>query len=127
MMHVHIIIGTLLNIHFPAIDFPESCKLIAEKQGEPMDPKLLNVGFGNTVVSDRVVAILTPTSSPMKRLREEARDSKRLIDTTQGRKTRSIIVTDSNHVILSAIQAETVALRFSSDGAGKEDESKNPK
>ncbi|MGC1401484.1 MAG: DUF370 domain-containing protein [Thermodesulfobacteriota bacterium] len=92
-----------------------------------MDPKLLNVGFGNTVVSDRVVAILTPTSSPMKRLREEARDSKRLIDTTQGRKTRSIIVTDSNHVILSAIQAETVALRFSSDGAGKEDESKNPK
>lgn len=92
-----------------------------------MDPKLLNVGFGNTVVSDRVVAILTPTSSPMKRLREEARDSKRLIDTTQGRKTRSIIVTDSNHVILSAIQAETVALRFSPDGAGKEDESKNSK
>lgn len=92
-----------------------------------MDPKLLNIGFGNSVVSDRVVAILTPTSSPMKRLREEARDGKRLIDTTQGRKTRSIIVTDSNHVILSAIQAETVSLRFSSDGVGKDDESKNSK
>jgi extracellular matrix regulatory protein A len=103
----------------------EGCKLIAENEGEPMDPKLLNVGFGNTVVSDRVVAILTPTSSPMKRLREEARDSKRLIDATQGRKTRSIIVTDSNHVILSSSLAETIALRFISDGTGKEDESKN--
>ena len=103
----------------------EGCKPTAEKEGEPMDPKLLNVGFGNSVVSDRVVAILTPTSSPMKRLREEARDSKRLIDATQGRKTRSIIVTDSNHVILSSSLAETIALRFISDGAGKEDESKN--
>jgi regulator of extracellular matrix RemA (YlzA/DUF370 family) len=92
-----------------------------------MEPKLLNIGFGNSVVCDRVVAILTPSSSPMKRLREEARDSKRLIDTTQGRKTRSIVLTDSNHVILSAIQAETVAQRFSSDGAGKEDEPKNSK
>ena len=92
-----------------------------------MESKLLNIGFGNSVVSDRVVVILTPTSSPMKRLREEARDGKRLIDTTQGRKTRSIIVTDSNHVILSAIQAETIAQRYSSDGAGKEDESKNTK
>lgn len=78
-----------------------------------MDPKLLNVGFGNSVVSDRVVAILTPTSSPMKRLREEARDSKRLIDTTQGRKTRSIILTDSNHVILSAVHADTLSQRLS--------------
>jgi extracellular matrix regulatory protein A len=92
-----------------------------------MDPKLLSIGFGNSVVAEKVVAILTPASSPMKRLREEAREGNRLIDTTQGRKTRSIIVTDSNHVILSAIQAETVALRFSSDGAGKEDEPKNSK
>ncbi|MEW6187615.1 MAG: DUF370 domain-containing protein [Thermodesulfobacteriota bacterium] len=92
-----------------------------------MDPKLLNIGFGNSVVSDRVIAILTPTSSPMKRLREEARDGKRLIDATQGRKTRSIILTDSNHVILSSILAETVALRFGSDGPGKEDDSKNGK
>ncbi|MBA4393748.1 MAG: hypothetical protein C0407_09375 [Desulfobacca sp.] len=92
-----------------------------------MDPKLLSIGFGNSVVAEKVVAILTPTSSPMKRLREEAREGSRLIDTTQGRKTRSIIVTDSNHVILSAIQAETMAQRFNSDGAGKEDEPKNSK
>lgn len=92
-----------------------------------MDPKLLNIGFGNSVVAERIVVILTPTSSPMKRLREEAREGNRLIDTTQGRKTRSIIVTDSNHVILSAIQAETVAHRYNSDGNGKEDESKNSK
>ena len=92
-----------------------------------MDAKLLNIGFGNSVVSERVVAILTPTSSPMKRLREEARDAKRLIDTTQGRKTRSIIVTDSNHVILSAVQAETIAQRYSSDGPAKEDDPKDAK
>jgi len=89
-----------------------------------VEPKLLNIGFGNSVVSDRVIAILTPASSPMKRLREEAREAKRLIDTTQGRKTRSIIITDSNHVILSAIQAETVAQRYSPDGSSKEDEPK---
>jgi regulator of extracellular matrix RemA (YlzA/DUF370 family) len=92
-----------------------------------MDPKLLNIGFGNSVVSDRIVAILTPASSPMKRLREEARDGKRLIDATQGRKTRSIILTDSNHVILSSIMSETVAQRYISDGNGKEDEPKNSK
>jgi extracellular matrix regulatory protein A len=92
-----------------------------------MEAKLLNIGFGNSVVSERVVAILTPTSSPMKRLREEAKDGKRLIDTTQGRKTRSIIVTDSNHVILSSVQAETIAQRYSPDGAIKEDEPKNSK
>jgi len=92
-----------------------------------MDPKLLKIGYGNSVVSDRVIAILTPASSPMKRLREEARDGKRLIDATQGRKTLSIILTDSNHVILSAIQAETLARKYVSDGTVKEDEPKNPK
>ena len=92
-----------------------------------MDPKLLNIGFGNSVVSDRIVAILTYTSSPMRRLKEEARDGKRLIDATQGRKTRSIILTDSNHVILSSIMSETVAQRYISDGNGKEDEPKNSK
>lgn len=74
--------------------------------------KLLNVGFGNFVVSTRVVAIVSPTSSPMRRLREDARQEGRLIDATQGRKTRSIIITDSNHLVLSAIQAETVGQRF---------------
>ncbi|MBU1001437.1 MAG: DUF370 domain-containing protein [Proteobacteria bacterium] len=77
---------------------------------------LLNIGFGNFVVSNRVIAIVNPTSSPMRRLREDARQSARLIDATQGRKTRSIIVSDSNHVILSAIQAETIGQRFSDEG-----------
>ncbi|MFN4132128.1 MAG: DUF370 domain-containing protein [Caldimicrobium sp.] len=77
--------------------------------------KLLNIGFGNFVVVDRVIAIVNPNSAPMKRLKEEAKETKRLIDATQGRKTRSIIITDSNHVILSAIQAETIAQRFTSD------------
>ncbi len=77
-----------------------------------MDQHLLNIGFGSTVVADRVVAIVSPNSAPMKRLKDEAKDEKRLVDATHGRRTRSIIVTDSNHVILSAIQAETMSQRF---------------
>jgi len=73
---------------------------------------LLSIGFGNSVVRERIVSIANPNTSPMRRLREEAREEKRLIDATHGRKTRSIIVTDSNHVILSAIQYETLAQRF---------------
>ncbi len=80
-----------------------------------MSHRLVNVGFGNSVVSRRVVAIISPNAAPIKRLREEAREERRLIDATQGRKTRSVIITDSNHVILSAIQSETIALRFSPD------------
>lgn len=85
-----------------------------------MAGKLLNIGFGNSVVSSRVVAIVSPSSSPMKRLREEAKDEQRLIDATQGRRTRSIVITDSNHVVLSAVQAETIAQRFNSDVLSKE-------
>ena len=77
--------------------------------------KLLNIGFGNTVVLSRVVTILTPGSAPMKRMKDEARAANRLIDATQGRKTRSIIITDSNHVILSGVQAETIAARVNQD------------
>lgn len=77
-----------------------------------MSSKLLNIGFGNTVVTSRVVAIVTAGSSPMKRLKEEAKEGNKLIDATQGRKTRSIIIADSDHIILSAIQAETIAQRF---------------
>lgn len=80
-----------------------------------MKQKLLNIGFGNFVVADRVVAIVSPMSSPMRRLREDARQEGRLIDATQGRKTRAIVVTDSNHVVLSAIQAETVGQRFAAE------------
>jgi len=78
-----------------------------------MEQNLLNIGFGGTVVADRVVAIVSPNSAPMKRLKDEAREDKRLIDATHGRRTRSIIIMDSNHIVLSAIQAETVSQRFS--------------
>ena len=78
-----------------------------------MEQVLLNIGFGNTVVAEKVVAILTPNSSPMKRLKDEAKNENRLLDVTHGRKTRAVIVTESNHVILSSIQAETISQRFS--------------
>lgn len=74
--------------------------------------KLLNVGYGNVVVSARVVAVIGPNAAPIRRLREEARERGKLIDATQGRKTRSVIVTDSDHVILSAVQAETIGQRL---------------
>lgn len=77
-----------------------------------MDQALLNIGFGSTVVSQRVVAIVSPNSAPMKRLKDEAREERRLIDATHGRRTRSIIILDSNHIVLSAIQAETISQRF---------------
>jgi regulator of extracellular matrix RemA (YlzA/DUF370 family) len=77
-----------------------------------MEGRVVNIGFGNMVVSSRVVAVIMPASAPMKRLREEARNANRLIDATQGRKTRSIIITDSNHVILSAVHADTLTLRL---------------
>jgi regulator of extracellular matrix RemA (YlzA/DUF370 family) len=77
-----------------------------------MDKNLLNIGFGNTVAAERVVAIVSPNSAPMKRLKDEAKDEKRLIDATHGRRTRSIIVMDSNHIVLSAIQAETISQRY---------------
>lgn len=78
---------------------------------------LINIGFGNYVLAGRVIGIINPASSPMKRLREDARAEGRLIDATQGRKTRSILVTDSNHVILSAIQPETISQRFTQESA----------
>ena len=76
------------------------------------DGKILNIGFSNSVIASRIVAVVNPTSSPMKRLRDDARDRGTLIDATQGRKTRSIIITDSSHVILSAIQTETIVNRL---------------
>ena len=77
-----------------------------------MDARLINIGFGNTVISHRVVAVVVPGSAPMKRLRERASQADRLIDATHGRKTRSIIITDSNHIILSAVHADTLSLRL---------------
>ena len=72
----------------------------------------INVGYGNLVMASRVVAIISPQSAPMRRLREEASERGKLVDATQGRRTRSILVTDSDHVILSAINPETVASRL---------------
>ncbi|MCW7754183.1 DUF370 domain-containing protein [Desulfobotulus sp. H1] len=76
------------------------------------DQNLLSIGFGSSVVADRVVAIVSPNSAPMKRLKDEAKEDKRLVDATHGRRTRSIIVLDSNHVVLSAIQSETISQRY---------------
>lgn len=88
-----------------------------EKTAQKHRQRLVNLGFGNFVVAARVVAIVDPASAPMRRLREDARQDNRLIDATQGRKTRAIVVTDSNHVILSAIQAETIGQRFQAEDA----------
>ncbi len=75
---------------------------------------LLNLGFGNSVVAQKVVAIFSPGSSPMKRVRNEAKKENCLFDVTHGRKTRSVIITECNHVILSSVKAETVSRRFAS-------------
>jgi hypothetical protein len=88
-----------------------------------MDIKLINIGFGNIVSANRVVAIVSPESAPIKRIITDARDNRQLIDATYGRRTRAVIITDSGHVILSAIQPETVANRFisSKDGHSPDD------
>ena len=77
--------------------------------------KLINIGFGNMVSANRLIAIVSPESAPIKRIIQDARDKGTLIDATYGRRTRAVIVTDSDHVILSAVQPETVANRLSDD------------
>lgn len=84
--------------------------------------RLLHVGFGNMVAADRVVAIVHPSSAPMKRMRDEAREAGLLVDATQGRKTRAVLVMDSRHVVVSAIQPETIAARFEDISPGKGEE-----
>jgi len=74
--------------------------------------KLINIGFGNIVSASRLVAIVSPESAPIKRIIQEARDRGMLIDATYGRRTRAVIVTDSDHIVLSAVQPETVAHRL---------------
>ena len=74
--------------------------------------KLINIGFGNMVNANRLVAMVSPESAPIKRIVQDARDSGRLIDATYGRRTRAVLITDSDHIILSAIQPETVANRL---------------
>ncbi|MDA8272459.1 MAG: DUF370 domain-containing protein [Deltaproteobacteria bacterium] len=79
--------------------------------------KLINIGFGNIVIQSRVIAVVSPGSSPMKRLRETAKDGNHLIDATEGRKTRSVIVTDSGHIILSALNTATITSRLKTKDA----------
>ncbi len=82
----------------------------------------MHVGFGNMVVADRIVAIISPSAAPIKRLRDEAREAGLLVDVTQGRKTRAVIIMDSKHVVLSAIQPETITGRFTGDVSKEEKE-----
>ena len=79
--------------------------------------KLINIGFGNMVSAGRIVAIASPDSAPIKRLVQDAKEDNRVIDVSCGRRTRSVIITDSDHVILSAVQAETVTNRLANDVA----------
>ena len=82
--------------------------------------KFINIGFGNMIAADRIITIVSPDSAPVKRLIQDAKDSGRVIDVSCGRRTRSVIITDSEHVILSAIQSETIANRLDS-GIDEED------
>lgn len=93
------------------------------ESGNPgyMDIKLVNIGFGNIVAANRIVAIVSPESAPIKRIIQEAREKGILIDATYGRRTRAVIVVDSGHVILSAVQPETVANRLSCRDLENED------
>ncbi|HEX3017152.1 MAG TPA: DUF370 domain-containing protein [Caproicibacter sp.] len=77
--------------------------------------KLINIGFGNMVSANRLVAIVSPESAPIKRIIQDAKERGSLIDATYGRRTRAVIITDSDHVILSAVQPETVANRVNDD------------
>ena len=84
--------------------------------------KLINIGFGNMVSAGRLIAIVSPESAPIKRIVQEARDKGSLIDATYGRRTRAVIIMDSDHVILSAVQPETVANRLADDNEDELDE-----
>jgi hypothetical protein len=77
-----------------------------------MDGRMINVGFGNSLVASRIISVVNPHSSPMKKLKDEAKKNNRLIDVTEGRRTRSIIILDSNHIVLSSVQPETITQRF---------------
>lgn len=87
-----------------------------------MSINLVNIGFGNIVSANRIVAIVSPESAPIKRIVTEGRDRGMLIDATYGRRTRAVVVTDSDHIILSAVQPETVKQRLHTDLLEEEEE-----
>lgn len=82
--------------------------------------KLVNIGFGNMVCAERVVSVISPDSAPIKRIVQEAKEEKRLIDATQGRKTKAVIFTDSDHIVLSYLTAERLKERFTEDIEGED-------
>ena len=84
--------------------------------------KFISIGYGSIVAADRVVALVSPDSAPVKRLVQDAREQGRVIDVSCGRRTRAVIITDSDHVILSAVQAETIANRLDSEDGDDETE-----
>ena len=91
-----------------------------QPQGRPTNKgdelmQLINIGFGNIVSANRIISIVNPDSAPIKRLVQEAKDSKMAVDATSGRRTRAVLIMDSGHVILSAVQPETVAARLDKD------------
>lgn len=87
-----------------------------------MDIKLVNIGFGNIVAANRIISIISPESAPIKRIIQEARDKGMLVDATYGRRTRAVVVVDSGHIILSAVQPETVGNRLVAQTADSEEE-----
>ncbi len=87
-----------------------------------MDNRLINVGFGNAVKINRILVVVNPGSSPIRKLKDDARREKKLIDVTEGRRTRAILVLDSGHLILSSVQPETISQRL----AQLEEEQRNP-
>ena len=82
--------------------------------------KLVNIGFGNAVNAARILAVVSPDSAPIKRMIQDAKEQKLLIDATQGRRTRAVLITDSDHVILTYLQAETILNRFNGEGNTEE-------
>jgi regulator of extracellular matrix RemA (YlzA/DUF370 family) len=90
--------------------------------GVVLSIKLINIGFGNIVSANRIISIVSPESAPIKRIIQEARDRNMLIDATYGRRTRAVIIADSDHVVLSAVQPETVAQRLHTKDDDSSDE-----
>ena len=84
--------------------------------------KLVNIGFGNMVSANRMIAIVSPESAPIKRIIQDAKDKGNLIDATHGRRTRAVIITDSDHIILTYLQAETLSNRMTEESSIEEDD-----
>ena len=87
-----------------------------------MDIKLINIGFGNIVAANRIISIISPESAPIKRIIQEAREKGLLVDATYGRRTRAVLVMDNDHLVLSALQPETVASRLNGEEKGEKEE-----